>query len=74
MSIESEMKLGKPKKNFIDSNIKQIYGKKVKYLALGNPVLCKNCGVQKRSAMLSEYNGQYYCSELCVKQHNQLGE
>lgn len=68
--------MGKPKQTVSDSSVKQIYGKKVKYIALAKGAfrLCKRCETKKRFAMLSEYNGNYYCSELCVKQDNNLGD
>lgn len=60
--------MGKPKKTLSEKDSNKNLGKKVKYISSckGAFFTCPQCGVKKRSAMLSEYNGIIYCGEPCI--------
>lgn len=54
-----------------DPNARKLLGKKVYYI--GNMV-CSACGRVQKRGMVSEYQGQYYCSESCVQNKRIEGE
>lgn len=68
--------MGKPKRNASEKDSNKNLGKKVKYISSYRGVFftCPQCGSKKRFAMLSEYDGVTYCSELCVLESMKEGD
>lgn len=66
--------MGKPvKKHNKKEELQPLLGKRVKCIGLGGAIYqCQGCYMVKKRGMFSEYEGNLYCTEYCIKQSQRV--